>query len=128
MALAPIGGVGFSARGFAPIRIGGLLAEAYEIEHMDRPEPIVRAEGCKSLLGRVDMAGHAVLLSQKDAVEKRNGLFSLCPRGTDRQVTAWLISPKIADGFRCGAVACYRAATNALLRQSKRRSCSMGCV
>src|SRR5262245_2662996 len=99
MALAPIGGVGFSARGFAPIRIGGLRAEAYEIEHMDRPEPIVRAEGCKSLLGRVDMAGHAVLLSQKDAVEKRNGLFSLCPRGTDRQVTAWLISPKIADGF-----------------------------
>src|SRR5262245_17626531 len=64
MALAPVAGIGFGARGFAPIRIGGLVAEAYEIEHMDRPGPIVRAEGCKSLLSRVDMAGHAVLLSR----------------------------------------------------------------
>src|SRR5262249_42981749 len=81
MAVAPIGGIGFRAGGFASIRIGGLVAEADEIEHMDRAGPIVGAEGCKGFLCRVDMLGHVAAFLGKSSIETRGWtLFGHRPR------------------------------------------------
>src|SRR5262249_45338894 len=85
-AFPPIGGIGLRTRDFAPIRIGGLVAKADEIEHMDRAGPLVRSEGCKSFLSRVDMAAHGcTLFSASLGCKARMDIFWLLPKGADRR-------------------------------------------
>ena len=60
-ALAAISRIGLGTRGLAAVGIGGLRAQAHQIEHVDRTRPVVGPELRKDFPGRIDMA-HAVLL------------------------------------------------------------------
>src|SRR5262245_51400338 len=61
-ALAAISRIGFRPGCLASIRIGGLHAQPYQVEHVNRAFAIVLAELSEYFLGRIDMA-HAVLPS-----------------------------------------------------------------
>src|SRR5215467_8183983 len=61
-AFAAISRVGFGAGGFAPVRIGGLLPQAHQVEHVDRTRAITLPELREYVPGWIDMA-HAGSLS-----------------------------------------------------------------
>src|SRR5437867_8300076 len=55
-AFAPIGRIGFRARRLAAVGIGGLRAQANQIEHVDRTRPVIGPKLRKHFLGRIDVA------------------------------------------------------------------------
>ena len=55
-AFAPIGRVGFRAGRLAAVGIGGLRAQADQIEHVDGPRPVIGPELREYFLGRIDVA------------------------------------------------------------------------
>src|SRR6187402_1389740 len=61
-AVAAIGRIGFRAASLAAVRIGGVLAQAYQVEHVDRARAVVVPELRENLLGRIDMAHACSLL------------------------------------------------------------------
>src|SRR5690348_7611424 len=59
-AVTAIGRIGLETARLAAVGIGRILAQAHEVEHVDRPGPVALPEFCEDLLGRIDMA-HASL-------------------------------------------------------------------
>ena len=55
-AFPAIGGIGFRPRRLAAIGIGRLLAQPDQIEHVDRPGPVIGLELRENFLGRIDVA------------------------------------------------------------------------
>src|SRR3954465_6541235 len=61
-AVAAIGRIGFRAAGLAAIGVGGVLAQAHEVQHVDRARAVVVPELRENLLGRIDVAHARSLL------------------------------------------------------------------
>ena len=55
-AFAPIGRVGLRPRRLAAVGIGGLRAQANQVEHVDGPRPVIGPELCEHFPGRIDVA------------------------------------------------------------------------
>jgi hypothetical protein len=60
-AFPSIGRISFGAGCLAAIGIGRVFPQTYQIEHVDRPWPIIGPELRENFLGRIDVA-HAALL------------------------------------------------------------------